>query len=110
MKKIIIPALSLVFAAILYSCDTRTYEDISPVVDTTPTYTKDIKPIMTANCTGCHTSGVDDPDLTNYENVKAEIDAIIADIENGSMPPSGALPSTTLNIIKNWKATGMKEN
>lgn len=110
MKKIIISALSVSVAIILYSCDTRTYEDISPVIDTTPTYTKDIKPIMTANCTSCHTAGIDDPDLTNYANVKTEIDAIIADIENGSMPPSGALPSTTITVIKNWKATGMREN
>lgn len=102
-------------AIILIACESRTYEEIS---DNTPiteqvTYNKDVKPIMDANCTMCHSPGPQA--LTNYNQVKSNIDNIIDRINrpNGDpakMPQGGSLSPAQINIITKWKADGLTEN
>ncbi len=107
MKKIFISILGL---SLITSCDTRTYEDISPAVPTTVTYNNNVKPIMTASCTSCHsTAGGEMPFLENYTQVKNNITTVLSTMNNGTMPPAGALPSTTIQVIQNWKNAGMPE-
>lgn len=52
---------------------------------TTLTYA-DVKPILETNCESCHLSGSFLP-LTSLEDVKASKDAMLARIEEGTMPP-----------------------
>lgn len=102
-------------AVLLIACESRTYEEIS---DKTPiaevvTYNKDVKPIIEANCVSCHSPGVQS--LTNYNEVKNNIDNIINRINrpNGDplkMPQGGSLSPTQINIITKWKADGLTEN
>lgn len=109
MKKIKI-ILTLMFIGILYvSCDSATTQDLSPVV-TNPTYTANIAPIMDANCVSCHSGGNQFPDLDTYDAVKSAADgtnsnALLCrlDATCGSvMPPSGSLPTATVNMVKTW--------
>jgi hypothetical protein len=102
-------------AILLIACESRTYEEIS---DNTPiaenvTYNKDVKAIIDANCVSCHSPGVQA--LTNYTEVKNNIDIIIDRISrsNGDplkMPQGGSLSPTQVNIITKWKADGLSEN
>lgn len=102
-------------AILLIACESRAYEEIS---DNTPiaenvTYNKDVKAIIDANCVSCHSPGVQA--LTNYTEVKNNIDIIIDRISrpNGDplkMPQGGSLSPTQVNIITKWKADGLSEN
>ncbi len=111
MKKIIIPITA--FAAVIYSvvsCNTTTYDEISDSANTTVTYNKDIQPIMSANCTSCHSqAGGQEPYLENYQQVKTNIDDILSEIKDGSMPPDGPLPVSTINKIQSWKDANTPE-
>jgi len=102
-------------AVVVMACDSRTYEEIS---DSTPitekvTYNKDVKAIIEANCVSCHSPGAQA--LTNYDQVKANIDNIIDRISRPTgdplkMPQGGSLSPTQINIITKWKADGLTEN
>lgn len=102
-------------AIVLAACESRTYEEIS---DNTPiaeqvTYAKDVKAIVDANCVSCHSPGAQA--LTNYTQVKNNIDNIIDRIgrANGDplkMPQGGSLSPSQINIITKWKTDGLLEN
>lgn len=102
-------------AVVVIACDSRTYEEIS---DTTPiagkvTYNKDVKAIIDANCVSCHSPGAQA--LTNYNQVKTNIDNIIDRISRPTgdplkMPQGGSLSPAQINIITQWKADGLTEN
>lgn len=102
-------------AVLVTACESRTYEEISdvtPIVDQV-TYTKDVKPIIDANCVSCHSPGAQA--LTNYSQVKTNIDNIIDRISRpngdpGKMPQGGSLSPSQINIITKWKADGLLEN
>ena len=104
----------LCIVALFFSCQSNTYEDISQKNVTNPTYVKNIKPILQANCTSCHSQGgtVLYPNLETYDNVKGacENGQVICRIEGLScgavMPQSGRMPQKTIDIIKLWKAQG----
>lgn len=112
MKKFIW-ILSATLACI--ACESRTYEEISgntPIAEVV-TYNKDIKAIMDANCVSCHSPGPQA--LTNYSQVKSNINSIIDRISrpNGDpqkMPQGGSLSPAQINIITKWKADGLSEN
>ncbi|WP_442267715.1 hypothetical protein ACSIGC_08630 [Tenacibaculum sp. ZS6-P6] len=81
------------------------------------TYEKDVKGIINSSCatTNCHdavnpTAGLA---LTNFNNVRnaAENGNLFGRINNSAspMPPSGLLPSSTRNIISQWRADGYLE-
>ncbi|WP_299622633.1 hypothetical protein [uncultured Tenacibaculum sp.] len=81
------------------------------------TYEKDVKGIINSSCatTNCHddvnpTAGLA---LTTYTRVRnaAETGNIFGRINNTAspMPPSGLLPSSTRNIISQWRADGYLE-
>jgi mono/diheme cytochrome c family protein len=102
-------------AAACIACESRTYEEIS---DHTPiaqvvTYNKDVKAIIDANCVSCHSPGPQA--LTNYSQVKSNINSIIDRISraNGDpqkMPQGGSLSPAQINIITKWKSDGLPEN
>ena len=75
------------------------------------TYTKDIKPIMTANCTSCHGSsgGVSLETFTATKNAFVSRGAL-SQIELGEMPRNAnKLPQTEIDLIKKWIADGYPE-
>lgn len=73
---------------------------------TSITYTKDVAPIMSASCAGCHGSsgGVS---LKTKDEVQKNFDASLSTIESGKMPKGGSkLSEDKITILKNWKAAG----
>ena len=80
------------------------------------TYVVDIKPILDQECTACH--GATNPaaglDISTYTKTTNNIDKIITSIDlqtgqNGIMPPNGRMAEIKIQKIKDWKASGMKE-
>jgi hypothetical protein len=58
------------------------------------TYTKDVAPILYANCTSCHRAGEIAPmSLMNYKEVRPWARAIAARVADGTMPPWHADPA-----------------
>lgn len=98
----------------IFSCQSSTYDDISPKNITNPTYAKNIKPIVDANCISCHSQGGTGqyPNLETYLELKdgCENGKVICRIEGQTcgevMPQSGRMPQSTIDLIKLWKAQG----
>jgi hypothetical protein len=106
--KIFLMILSTVF---MVSCTSNTYQDIS-APNTNPTYTKNIEPIIKANCTSCH-SGGQSPELTSYSFVKeaTQNGELICRIDQTQacgrvMPQNGAMSRNTINMIILWQQQG----
>jgi mono/diheme cytochrome c family protein len=115
MKKYTKFCTLLVFALYI-SCESNTYQEIEAKT-ANPTYLKDIKPIIDANCIVCHyqNSGLAPFSLTNYQAVRntTELGQLIYRIESAtgaeSMPLNGQkLSKTQIELIKLWKTQGYK--
>jgi len=72
---------------------------------TTVSYKDTIAPLLTANCTGCHTgsTGYMGIGLDTYDGVKANANAALAAMQpGGTMPPSGSIPTSDLKNFQDW--------
>ncbi|MFI0490161.1 hypothetical protein [Flavobacterium sp.] len=111
MKKIQI-ILILIAGVFFVSCESSTYDQIS-VVNLNPTYSGQIGPIVQANCVGCHSTGSQYPDLSNYTLVKdaTQNGHLICRIDQAQscgnvMPQSGAMSVQVINMFKLWQQQG----
>ncbi len=84
--------------------DTNT-SSTTTTIQTTPTYTNDIKAILDINCVSCH-GGIVTPNLSTYANAFAKKDRIKAKVDSGTMPPSGSLNASDIATIDAWVAAG----
>ncbi len=105
MKKIQILAI-VISSLFITSCESTTYQDISAVV-TNPTYTKNVEPVISTKCTGCHSGGNEFPDLENYDQVKesSKTGKLLCKIKGECgqiMPTSGKMPQATIDMIQLW--------
>jgi hypothetical protein len=105
MRKVVVPALVLLGAlCVVPSAAAQS----SPAA---PTYSKDIAPILYANCTTCHRPGEIAPmSLMTYKDVRPWARAIGARVADGTMPPWHADPahgtfSTARMLSEMQKAT-----
>lgn len=80
----------------------------------TVTYTVNVKSIIDGNCVSCH--GASNPsagfNISTYANSKNSINAIIdrVDLQTGQpgvMPPSGRMPESKIQILKDWQTQGL---
>lgn len=92
-------------------CDSKTYDEI--LVETNhPTYQKNIKPMIAANCNSCHSAeNGQQPYLETYDQVKEAIvnGNLIEEIEKPSgqgMPAIGRLHQSKINLIHLWITNG----
>jgi hypothetical protein len=89
---------------------------------TAVTYHKDVRPILEANCTGCHLAGGIGPfPLTTYEQVKPLAQLVSMTVEAGNMPPwppaddcmdirnTKILTAEEVFTIKEWTEEGTPE-
>jgi hypothetical protein len=114
---------------LLYGCYNYKYDKTFPLSSTCDTtnvsYSRDIVPVITANCAvagGCHDaagSSVSGHDYTTYAGVKAvaTYDFIVTDINwvptagHNNMPKNGAkLPDCDINKITRWVNEGAPNN
>ncbi|MEO8235098.1 MAG: hypothetical protein ABI549_06750 [Flavobacterium sp.] len=113
MKKLKI-VLLFISTLFIVSCESNTYQEVSEVV-INPTYVKDIAPVCNAECVACHSAGGQYPELDTYAAVKdavtngnflCRINASCGSV----MPPSGAMPQATIDVIKLWSTNGYLNN
>ena len=113
--------LALLALLILTSCSNESTSDLIdvPLVENV-TYTNNVKPIIDANCLGCHgnpTTNYAPMSLNTYETVKEFVqnDKIIDRIsrsqgQSGMMPLGGTrLPQPVIDLIIQWKQQGLQE-
>lgn len=114
MKQI---SLVLLLALFVASCTSENEEDLfgDPVCETTNmSFSKDIAPIMNANCVSCHGPNGSAPgSLNSYAGVKAMADS--GELYNRiaitkDMPPAGPLPDCQISKIKAWIDDGAPNN
>jgi mono/diheme cytochrome c family protein len=88
----------------------------------TPTYSKDVAPILNANCVTCHRPGDIAPmSLTSYEEVRPWVKAILKNVSEGVMPPWHAdkgygpwkndrsLEQAEIDTVVRWAKAGAPE-
>jgi uncharacterized membrane protein len=102
--------LILICLIFIVSCNSSTYNETSVDV-TIPTYTKNIEPIIKENCTSCHNSNIQTPSLTTYTEVKnaaskSKFLCVIQATNCITMPPSGKMSQTNINLISLWISKG----
>ena len=122
MKTVKILFLTFVFAC-LFSCDSKTYTQISPEIASNKiySYTNDVKQIIANNCISCHAPGTSvnkQPYLTTFIEVK---NACTTDLGSGTllcriepncpkgndpMPQTGFMSKSLVDVVKKWSSTG----
>jgi len=94
------------------------------ILPDTVSFSLDIQPIFSTNCTTCHPVLVAAPDLTednSYDAITNGVYIVPNDLEasvlyqrlqgNPSvMPPSGRLPSMDIELVKSWIEQGAPDN
>lgn len=81
---------------------------VTPSTTTAPTYAIDVKPILDAQCAGCH-SGSRAPNLSIYPTSATDVNSAISAMESGAMPKNkAAVPADQIAKIKAWRDGGMK--
>ncbi len=108
----------LIFALLLINCTSDSTDDLTIPVPTAITYTQHVKMIMDTSCatSGCHNAASNTAGLTleTYTQVKDAFTSRNAlgrmESTTAAMPPSGNLPTTSIQIIKNWRDQGYLEN
>jgi uncharacterized membrane protein len=84
----------------------------------TVTYTQHIRPLLEANCTGCHASTLQGAnrngaptgvDFDTYANAVQSAERGNARIQAGSMPPSGGLSPDDKVLFQEWVDQGLSE-
>jgi hypothetical protein len=118
--------LSILTASILLviGCSKSSEDKLDPPTQTScdtanMTYSTDIKPILQANCYGCHGNGNTEGGVTlgSYESVKGVVDNgnLIGTITHAAgYPPmpdgGGKLSDCDINKIKAWINSGASNN
>jgi len=111
--------LIIIIAILFSSCYNDSRENLNPQLPTNDTtlacdtssitYTKDIQPILSSSCTGCHGTGSANHALNSFADAKSHNDNIITRISDGSMPQnSSPLSACKINKFKAWKNQGYK--
>jgi len=79
-----------------------------PPTTTTPTYTVNVRTILTANCTSCHT-GTSAPvgvRLDTYATASANASRALAAMQGGTMPPGRPMSASNVQVFADWVAGG----
>ncbi len=128
MKKLIYPVAvaSVIFMAT--ACENDKYADELPVVKDSISFARDIQPILTSQCAGCHNPANVAPDLRTgyaYESLREDEEGVIPgnseeselmemlerkSADGNNMPPSTPLSPLHLALIKKWIDEGAKNN
>jgi hypothetical protein len=91
----------------------QTIDEVDPATTPlTPTYSKDVAPIIDYYCLSCHDSTgpfFEDPPLESLQGVKDEFEGVVEEVFGArTMPPGGAqqLSPREVEIIKLWGQQG----
>ena len=84
-------------------------------VGTSPSFARDVAPILERRCLSCHANGgmaADDHDFSRFATLHAQKDAVLAEVGECAMPPSQAPPlqPDEADAILRWVACGAQQN
>jgi mono/diheme cytochrome c family protein len=115
MPRFLLPALPLLAACLAFASVTRAAEP-------TVTFTKDIAPLVFANCSACHRTGEVAPfPLTTYAEVRKKAETIATALTDKVMPPwradegterfhdARALKPEQIALFERWVKAGTPE-
>lgn len=90
---------------------TAKQENDSIIVDSSTliSYSNDILPIINSNCLSCH-SGAQPPNLSTFDGVKANADAIKSSTSSRYMPRGSRLSDKEIILIALWVEQGANNN
>ena len=113
--------LAMVGCAVLNGCSSSLPSKTGRVADPV-TFTKDVAPIISGHCVGCHHDDGSAPfSLVGYENVKNRAHQIVSATESRFMPPwlpepgygefagERRLTAAQIDTIRRWAADGSPE-
>jgi hypothetical protein len=84
-------------------------EPAAPVIiPASPKFNTDIRPLFRASDVSCMIS-IAGFDLSKYEDVKDNSNAILFQLDSGNMPPDGRWPQAEIDLFKAWIAAGFPE-
>ena len=73
------------------------------------TFAGDIQSFNETNCSDCHAPGGPAREIDTYEQWVAQIEEIIAVIEDGTMPAGGReLEGATVQLLYQWLEDGLR--
>lgn len=109
MRTLLPSALSIIIVVTLITCkksntSTNSTSTYKPNCSGTKSYSVDVKPIIQANCVGCHSQ------YGNYSSVSADKSSIRNSIANGTMPKNSSLASSQKDAIMCWIDAGASNN
>lgn len=80
--------------------------------DACPSYATAVAPIITANCTSCHSPSGSEAKLPldTYATLSASASDVTSQVSGGQMPPAGALSAADQTVILDWVACGAPNN
>ncbi len=73
------------------------------------TYNNDIQSLLQSKCASCH-SGQNQPDISTYNNAKANISQILTDVNGDKMPKDTPLTSDQKLKLTTWQNDGLLES
>ena len=115
MKKL---SILIILVILLSNCTSVSPDDLTLPTPTVVSYTANVKTIIDQSCatSGCHnttsnTAGLTLVTFTQVKNAFINRNALgRMESTTNPMPPSGNLPSNSIQIIKNWRDQGYLEN
>src|SRR5438105_15487091 len=79
-----------------------------------PSYAHDVRPILNARCTSCHSPGGQEPsrDFTTYSGVFSQRQAVLTQVYSCRMPPSDSPQPATQerSVLVSWLVCGAPNN
>ena len=121
MKRYSLPLFIIVvifFASCYYDNEEALYPSLNSSCDTTNvTYSGTIAPLLSNNCTSCHSGGAPSGSisLTSYTSVQASAaNGTLMNALKGTgvpaMPPSGSLTACKITQVRIWIKNGILNN
>lgn len=107
----------LLIALFFFNCTSDSTDNLTIPTPISITYTANVKSIIDQSCatSGCHNSASNSSNLTletftQVKNALINRNALVRmESTNNPMPASGNLPSTSIQIIKDWRDQGYLE-
>ena len=110
-KEFFILLISVFFASCLTNVEetiVEEQEEVDPCADIS--FATNVKPIIDANCIGCHGVGGNSPNLTSYALVSASASSVKGAVVSGRMPQGGSLTQEEIDAIACWVDSGALDN
>jgi hypothetical protein len=91
-------------------CNAASASDTALALKNTVTYKDSISKFLTDNCTSCHKSGGDLPNLSTYKSARAAAKFALKSLDDDTMPPKDTVGAQDRANFAAWVANGTPES